>query len=49
VHTTYHKLLKAQQQHINGDGSNNCISEGLTQVSAWYHGTPGPKFTKFRK
>jgi len=24
-----------------------CIREGLTHVAAWYHGTPGPKFTKF--
>jgi len=23
------------------------ISEGLTHVTAWYHGTPRPKFTKF--
>jgi len=21
-------------------------SEGLMHVAAWYHGTPGPKFTK---
>ena len=24
-----------------------CISGGLMHVAAWYHGTPGPKFTKF--
>jgi len=24
-----------------------CISEGLIHVAAWYHGNPGPKFTKF--
>ena len=24
-----------------------CTSEGLIYVAAWYHGTPGPKFTKF--
>jgi len=23
------------------------ISEGLNHVAAWYHGTPGAKFTKF--
>jgi len=26
-----------------------CTSEGLMHVTAWYHGTPGPKFTKFRE
>jgi len=26
---------------------NNCISEGLLHVAAWYRGTPGPEFTKF--
>jgi len=25
----------------------NCISERLMHVATWYHGTPGPKFTKF--
>jgi len=24
-----------------------CINEGLMRVAAWYHETPGPKFTKF--
>ena len=24
-----------------------CINEGLMHVAAWYHGTPGLKFTKF--
>jgi len=24
-----------------------CIKEGLMHAAAWYHGTPGQKFTKF--
>jgi len=28
---------------------NKCTSEGLMHVVAWYHGTPGPKFTKFEE
>jgi len=27
---------------------HKCISEGLMHVAAWYHGTPGPNFTKIR-
>jgi len=26
-----------------------CTSEGLMHAAAWYHETPGPKFTKFGK
>jgi len=26
-----------------------CINEGLMHVAAWYRGTHGPKFTKFRE
>jgi len=24
-----------------------CVSKELMHVAAWYHGTPGPKFSKF--
>jgi len=37
------------QQHKHGEVVEKppYVCEGLTHVVAWYHGTSGPKFTKF--
>ena len=41
------KTIREHGEVVEKKTLYKCISEGLMHVAAWYHGTPGPKFTKF--
>ena len=41
--------VQSPHTHFADITINKCISEGLMHVAACYHGSPGPKLTKFRE